>query len=164
MKANPFTYAFRGCVVLAVAVLVNAGSMIVRADDAKTDEKKEEKKKKWESTATLGVTLTRGNSKNFLASGILTTKRTWEHDEVLAGASGGYGDNTITDSTGTETNTITDSYVRGFGQWNHLFTPRIYAGLRVTGEHDDVAALTYRFTVSRSEERRVGKECRTEEW
>jgi hypothetical protein len=38
--------------------------------------------------------------------------------------------------------------VKGFGQWNHLFSPQFYGGLRLTGEHDDIARLTYRAIVS----------------
>jgi putative salt-induced outer membrane protein YdiY len=105
------------------------------------------KPQKWDGNVTAGVTLTRGNSKNFLASGVLSLKRTWTDNEALLGASAGYGDNT-TKINGTNVTTTTDSYVRGFGQFNHLFTPRLYAGLRVTGEHDDIAALAYRLTVS----------------
>src|SRR5256885_8491182 len=101
-----------------------------------------------ESVATVGVTLTRGNSKNFLATGAVGTKRTWAHDEALLGATAGYGENTTKDSLGNKVDTTTDSYIKGFGQWNHLFSPQFYAGLRLTGEHDDVAALAYRSTVS----------------
>src|SRR5215469_14741572 len=153
MKRNLRTYCLQACILMAATALLSGSPATLRADDAKpdakTDEKKEEpKKKKWESTATVGVTLTRGNSKNFLASGALTTKRTWAHDEVLLGASAGYGENTVTQSDGTKTNNITDSYIRGSGQWNHLFTPCVYGGLRLSGDHDDVANLTYRAIVS----------------
>ena len=99
--------------------------------------------KKWESVATVGVTLTRGNSENFMASGSAATKRSWMSDELLFGASAGYGE---TETDGDDR--TTDSYVKGYGQWNHLFSRRFYAGLRVTGEHDDVADLAYRATVS----------------
>jgi len=119
-------------------------SITARSEDAKPDAKKEEeKKKKWESVATVGATLTRGNSKTFLATGALATKRTWTSDEALLGASAGYGDNTV-----NGTNNVTDSYLKGFAQWNHFITPQFYGGLRVTGEHDDIASLTYRTTVS----------------
>jgi hypothetical protein len=49
--------------------------------------------------------------------------------------------------TDTEHNT-TDQYVRGFAQWNHLFSKRFYAGLRLDGVYDDVAGIDYRFTLS----------------
>jgi hypothetical protein len=152
MKRHLRTYSAQACTLLAAIALLSGSPATLRADDAKdtkAEVKKEEpKKKKWESTATVGVTLSRGNSKNFLATGAVGTKRTWDCNEILAGAIAGYGDNTITQSDGTKTNTLTDSYIRGFGQWNHLFTPRIYGGLRLSAEHDDVAHVTYRTIVS----------------
>jgi hypothetical protein len=102
---------------------------------------------RWDSVATAGLTLTRGNSHNFLGTIALGTKRTFASDELLFGASAGYGENTTT-VNGSKVDTTTDSYIRGYGQWNHLFTQRFYAGLRVTGDHDDVASLAYRITVS----------------
>src|SRR5580765_7743378 len=103
--------------------------------------------KTWESVVTLGATLTRGNSHTFLGTGLFNTKRNWTRDEVLFGASMGYGENTTT-VNGAKVDTVTDSYIKGYGQWNHFLTPKFYAGLRLTGEHDDVAALAYRFTAS----------------
>jgi hypothetical protein len=130
------------CTALLAALVLSSTFSNAQA----ADEKKEEpKKKKWESTATVGVSLSRGNSKNFLATGALGTKRTWEFDEALAGINLGYGENT---PKGSGTNNITDSYVKGFGQWNHLFSPQFYGGLRLAGEHDDIAHLTYRAIVS----------------
>jgi hypothetical protein len=131
----------------ALVVLVGAATC-VRADNTTPTEPKKEEKKKWESVATAGVTLSRGNSKNLLATIGINTKRTWEHDELLAGALGGYGENTTTTALGTTKNNVTDSYIKGFGQWNHLFSQQTYAGLRVSGEHDDVADLGYRLIVS----------------
>ena len=137
-----------GKVVASAIILLHCAAGMVRADNTTPTELKPEEKKKWESVVTAGVTLTRGNSKTFLGTLALNTKRTWEHDEFLAGANGGYGENTTTSSTGAQTDNVTDSYIKGFGQWNHLFTPKTYAGLRVAGEHDDIANLTYRFILS----------------
>ena len=119
---------------------------IARADDPAPADKKEPPKK-WDSNITAGLTLTRGNSKNFLASIAAATKRSWLNDEALFGASAGYGETQST-VNGSKVDTTTDSYVRGFAQWNHLFTQKFYAGLRVSGDHDDVADLAYRVTVS----------------
>jgi hypothetical protein len=102
---------------------------------------------KWDSAVTLGATLTRGNSKTFMAAGIANTKRTWTNNEAILGTSAGYGESTATVKSNS-VDTTTESYVRGYGQWNHLFTPKFYGGFRGTGEHDDIAALTYRLTVS----------------
>jgi hypothetical protein len=103
--------------------------------------------KKWESVAAIGVTLTRGNSENFLANGTFNTARKWAHDEMLFGASGGYGETTVS-INGTNETSKTEDYVKGFGQWNHLFTERFYGGLRLDALHDEIADVDFRFTLS----------------
>jgi putative salt-induced outer membrane protein YdiY len=102
---------------------------------------------KWESAATLDLTLTRGNSRSFLAIAGVTSKRKSDSNEILLGASAGYGDNTTETSNGQVT-TKTQDYLKGFGQWNHLFSQRFYGGLRLEGLHDAIADINYRFTVS----------------
>jgi hypothetical protein len=130
-----------------ILMLLATGSLAPAADSTPADTKEEPKKKNWESVATVGVTLTRGNSKNFMATGLFNTKRAWTNDEALFGVSAGYGE-TSTKVNGANVDTTTDSFIKGYGQWNHLFTPITYAGFRLTGEHDDIAALAYRITAS----------------
>ncbi len=105
-------------------------------------------KSHWESVASADVALTRGNSRSFLATVSLDTKRKWTQDEMLLGGSAGYGDTTVKESTGQEITTKTQDYLKGYGQWNHLFTERLYGGLRLDGLHDDIADIQYRLTVS----------------
>jgi putative salt-induced outer membrane protein YdiY len=103
----------------------------------------------WETVANVGVTLTRGNSDNFLATAGIDTKRKWSTDEVLLGVNGGYGENTKHQpSPPPDTTTKTDQYVKGYGQWNHLFNERNYAGVRADGLYDEIAGIDYRVTVS----------------
>jgi putative salt-induced outer membrane protein YdiY len=97
----------------------------------------------WETSAAAAVTLTRGNSENFLATLTLDAKRKWESDEVAAGISGGYGDSTVND-----VNTKNTEFVQGYGQWNHLFNPRFYGGVRLDGQYDGIAGVDYRFKVT----------------
>jgi putative salt-induced outer membrane protein YdiY len=123
---------------LAAAMLLAAAGSL-RADDVKPVVTG------WESVASAGLSLTRGNSENFLATASINSTRKWLHDELLLGASGGYGKTT---DRSTDDTTKTDDYIKGFGQWNHLFTERMYGGLRLDVVHDDVAAVDYRFTVS----------------
>jgi hypothetical protein len=99
---------------------------------------------KWESVVASDVSLTRGNSSDFLGTFSLNTKRKWACDEILLGGAAGYGTTHPKDKEETRT----QDYLRGFGQWNHLFTERTYAGLRLEGLHDDIASVDYRFTVS----------------
>jgi hypothetical protein len=99
---------------------------------------------KWESIAAAEISLTRGNSSDFLGIFSLNTKRKWSADELLLGGAAGYGETHPKDKEETRN----QDYLKGFGQWNHLFTERIYAGLRLDGLHDDIANVDYRFTVS----------------
>jgi putative salt-induced outer membrane protein YdiY len=102
-----------------------------------------EKKARWETVASVGLTLTRGNSENLLASAGIDTIRKWTRDEVLLGAKISYGETTV---EGVESTTQQDA--RGYAQWNHLFTDRLYAGLRVDGLYDRISSIHYRFTFS----------------
>jgi hypothetical protein len=99
---------------------------------------------KWESLAAVDLSLTRGNSSDFLGTFSLNTKRKWSSDEVLLGGAAGYGETHPKDKQETRN----QDYLKGFGQWNHLFTERIYGGLRLEGLHDDIANVDYRVAVS----------------
>ena len=93
----------------------------------------------WETSAAAGVTLTRGNSDTLLATLSLDTKRKWERDEAFGGISGGYGENDDTKNT---------EFVKGYAQYNHLFTERFYVGVRLDALYDGIANLDYRVTLS----------------
>jgi putative salt-induced outer membrane protein YdiY len=104
--------------------------------------------KLWESVASADLALTRGNSRSFLGTVTLNTHRKWDSDELLLGGAAGYGNSTTKNSNGEEVSSETQDYLKGFGQFNHLFTERLYAGLRLEGLHDNIADINYRFTVS----------------
>ncbi len=125
--------------VVLAAVLAGAGWGLNAAESAASMEKTN----KWETTAAASATLTRGNSDTFLATLSLDTKRKWEHDEVLLGVSGGYGEAKVNGVNDKNT-----EFVQGYGQFNHLFTPRFYGALRLDGQYDGIAGIEYRFKVS----------------
>jgi len=104
-------------------------------------------KKIWDSVAAADLAMTRGNSRSFLATVSINSHAKWETDELLLGAGAGYGD-TTTKNNGVETKTETQDYLKGFAQYNHLFTERFYGGIRLEGLHDNIADINYRFTVS----------------
>jgi hypothetical protein len=134
---------------LGLAAVIFGTSLLSSVLQAGADEIKPEKKK-WESVAAVGVTLTRGNSKTFLATAGVNSTRKWDHDEALLGLNAGYGETTANVGR-NETTSKTDAYIKGFGQWNHLFSgdwTNWYAGVRLNAEHDDIAALRYRITLS----------------
>jgi len=93
----------------------------------------------WESSAAAGLALTRGNSDTLLATLSLDTKRKWEKNEVFGGISGGYGENDGSKNA---------EFIKGFGQYNRLFTERLYAGFRLDVNYDGIANLDYRVTLS----------------
>ncbi len=104
--------------------------------------------KHWDNVASADVALTRGNSRSFLATATINSHGKYEQNEYLLNGSAGYGDTTAKDSTGKEVTTKTQDYLKGSGQWNHLFGERFYGGLKLEGLHDDIADIQYRVTVS----------------
>jgi len=146
MKKNPLgnhsTFTASVAVILS-AILCAAAQSLLGADITNAIPKPH-----WESVAAADLTLTRGNSQSFLATLSLNSVRKWTDNEILLGANAGYGDTTTKDATGNKTTTKNQDYLKGFSQWNHLFTERLYAGLRLEGLHDDIADINYRFTVS----------------
>ena len=102
-------------------------------------------KKKWETTAAAGLTLTSGTKDTLLATAGINTSRKWEKDEFALGVAGGYGED---DNNPTQTTTANTEFVSAYAQYNHLLTPRFYVGLRLDFLYDGIANLDYRFTVS----------------
>jgi putative salt-induced outer membrane protein YdiY len=109
-------------------------------------------KTNWQSSAGVGLSLTRGNSENLLFNARIDTFRQWERDDLRLSADTTYGttETETTDAAGVkkdETST-TASQARGTAQYNHLFSERFYGGLRLEVLHDDIADVSYRITVS----------------
>ena len=119
------------CLTLGLSAL--AGSFLTAtAADA------DENPTGWKSAATLGATVTRGNSDTVMAAGGLNTTKKWDKNELGLGAGFTYGE------TEDETTAAT---AMGFGQYNRLFTERLYGYARVDAMHDDVADIAYRVTL-----------------
>lgn len=127
----------------AAICLAIAGSITVQAQTNAPVEKKE--KPKWRSSASLGLTLTRGNSETFLATAAASTDRKWAKNEMSLGADMTYGK--TKDQTTGVTSRNADSY-HGYAQYNRLFTERLYGFGRVEGLYDSIANIKYRATLS----------------
>lgn len=113
---------------LAAALIPAAGALA--ADPAPTT---------WETSATAGATVTRGNSKTLLFTAGLFSQRKWDQNEVRLGLDGAYGKNDSVKNV---------EFGRIFGQYNRLFTERFYAYGRAELSHDAIAAVDYRLTLS----------------
>jgi putative salt-induced outer membrane protein YdiY len=128
----------------AVAIVVGvifASHLALGQDktDSATNAPVKAPKDPWQTTAALGATLTRGNSSTFLATLTLDSKRKWEQNEALMGAAAGYGEDKGVKNT---------QFANGYGQYNRLFTERIYAGIRLDANYDGIAQLDYRIKLS----------------
>lgn len=93
----------------------------------------------WESSASVGLTLTKGNSDTLLFTANATTSTKRPKYELSFGVDGSYGEND---------NVKNVEAVHGFAQYNRLFSDRFYAYARVDGLHDGIADVDYRITAS----------------
>jgi putative salt-induced outer membrane protein YdiY len=140
-KTNSMPQFFRPA--LAILILLGtlrlASAQGTTAASTSTNSLPTPPKNPWETTAALGITLTRGNSKTFLGTLTLDSKKKWDTSEVLLGAAAGYGEDHDVKNT---------EFANGYGQYNRLFTDRFYAGLRLSANYDGIAGLQYRVEVS----------------
>ena len=93
----------------------------------------------WKSSAAVGVTLTSGNSDTLMVNGSLLTGKKWDQNELAFGANFTYGE---------DSDQVNASSAGGFGQYNRLFTERLYGFLRLDALHDDIAKIDYRVSLS----------------
>ncbi|HAV65211.1 MAG TPA: hypothetical protein DCY13_22920 [Verrucomicrobiales bacterium] len=94
---------------------------------------------KWETSAAVGLTLTSGNSETLTATANLLTQKKWDQHELSFGAAGSYGENDGVKNAES---------LRGFGQYNYLFSERAYGYFRADALRDTIAAVDYRLTLS----------------
>jgi len=83
--------------------------------------------------------MTRGNGDTLLTSAGFKTHRNNLTNEWTFSTDGAYGESGATKN---------NESLHGIGQYNHLFTSRVYGYARADAFHDDIADLAYRLTVS----------------
>lgn len=93
----------------------------------------------WKSSATVGFSLTQGNSDTLLLVTKLQTEWKSSRNEWLLGADGAYGEDNSQKNRET---------LHGYGQFNHFLTSRLYDFGRMDGLHDGIKDIRYRFTAS----------------
>ena len=93
----------------------------------------------WESSVSVGLSLTRGNSDTLLTTAAFKTRKKTPENEYMFGVDGSYGKNDSVKNNET---------LHGVGQYNHLFGERFYGFFNLEGLHDGIADLQYRFTLS----------------
>jgi len=105
------------------------------------DAAKPEELPKWKQTASLGFTLTKGNSDTALVTASYAGAKKWGNNEVAVGLNGGYGEN-----DGTKNN----EFINAFGQYNWLFGKdnRWYGFGRLGALYDGIADIDYRVSAA----------------
>ena len=94
---------------------------------------------RWEASASLGFTLTHGNSDTLLSAATFSAHRNDLTNEWFLGMDGTYGENTGVENAES---------VHGFEQYDHLYTSRVYGYIRADALHDGIADVVYRATIS----------------
>jgi putative salt-induced outer membrane protein len=100
---------------------------------------KEAPKTNWVTSASLGFSLTRGNSQTLLLTANVLSEKKWSQNELRLGADVAYG---------TQNEEETADTIHGFAQYNRLITDRFYAYARADALHDGIADIAYRVTLS----------------
>ena len=96
-------------------------------------------KSPWASTASLGLTLNKGNTDTLLVTAAVLSARKDKKNELSLGADITYGENNGDNDADNG---------HAFAQYNRLFTERFYGYARVDGMYDDIAGIIYRFSFS----------------
>jgi len=94
---------------------------------------------KWESVATFGATVAKGNSDTVLLTASVVTAKKTPKNEVTLGADASYGEQSSVESV---------DRLHAFAQWNHLYNSKFYYYNRADGLHDGIADIDYQFTLS----------------
>ena len=94
---------------------------------------------KWDLSVGLGFTATKGNSDTVLFTLTGRADKKWDKNELHLGTDATYGE---------DHDVKNNESLKGFLQYNRLFTERWYGYGRVEGLHDAIADIEYRFTLS----------------
>jgi putative salt-induced outer membrane protein YdiY len=149
MKANVLVQAVKAVFVVAVAAMLSSTS---RAADAAAPVI--QTNSPWEGLASVGLTVSRGNSENVLFTANAKMSRKDPRNEISFGVDAAYGESTTTSKRDpvtlrkTETTTKSANLLHAFFQYNRLFDERLYGYVRLDGLHDDLADISYRISFS----------------
>ena len=124
MKRNRYTSLI--CVAAIAAATINTFAQSAPTAPAAM------KDTGWITSASFGLSLSKGNTDNLLANGNLLTSRKWDNNEMDLGVDGTYGETDGVRSAGN---------LHGFGQYNRLFNERLFGLLRADALTDSIADI-----------------------
>ena len=114
-------------------------SLCLARPDSTSAEEKPPGANAWSKTATLGLSLAKGNSDSLLFNGAFLAAKKWDQNELRLGADANYGESSKVRN---------QQSLHGFAQDNLLFSEKAYGLLRADALHDAIADLQYRLTLS----------------
>lgn len=133
MNKNAHTLKFFLATIIVACCGLSAG-----AQEASTSGVETNPPPKWDASASLGFSLTSGNSDTLLVTANAVGKRKFGDANLELGVGGAYGENDGDRTVQT---------LRGWGQYDNPFTQRTYWYVRLEGLHDGIADIEYRFTL-----------------
>ena len=125
--------------IVGLAAVIGFSSFYQSSSAQTAPEIAEQEPTPWESSASAGLTLTRGNSDTIMVTSNLSSRRNWDRNEARLGASAAYGE--------TDNERSTERF-SAFGQYNRLFSDRMFGYARLDGLRDGVADIEYRVAFS----------------
>ncbi len=115
--------------------LTSVGALCAAEAESKVEETKPVK---WEKSAAVGLTVTSGNSDTLLFTANALGVRKWEKNEVNVGANISYGeDNSV----------VNNEQFGAFGQYDRLFSEKMFGYIRTEVLHDAIADVEMRLTI-----------------
>jgi putative salt-induced outer membrane protein YdiY len=126
-------------VLPAIFALATLSALTVRAQTAASPATN------WQNTATLGLTIARGNTDTTQFSVALDSAKKWQHSDLTLHADDLYGESRV---PGQSSSTETADAEHAFAQYNQNFTDRFYGYGRLEGMHDGIADIDYRVTLA----------------
>ena len=97
----------------------------------------------WQNSATVGLTIARGNTDTTLFSAAVDSEKKWAHSDLHLGADDIYGESKVANSPNSETADAEHAFI----QYNQDVSDRFYLYARTTGMHDGIADVQYRITL-----------------
>jgi len=124
---------------ILVAAVLGLQAGMVHGQEAEASAVETNAPPKWDASASLGFSLTSGNSDTLLITAGAVGKRELENAKLELGIGGSYGENDNVRNVQT---------LRGWGQYDHNISDRTYWYGRLEGLHDGISDIEYRFTAS----------------
>lgn len=130
--------------ILLTGMIVSMAG-VVMAQEAKPVEKAPVAP--WNTSVSLGVNLSRGNTRTMLLNGSVASEFKKDSSEASLGIEGNYGETDVTLADGTTETQGNVENARAYADYRRLLNARTYGYLNGDLRNDNIAEIDYRFMV-----------------